>query len=98
MLRKSYSKTGQFCRVTFELPPEVDAAKASLCGDFNEWSPLANPMKRRKDGALSTTLSLESGQTYRFKYMLDGMYWENDWSADGYVANGFSSEDSLLKL
>ena len=98
MLKKSYSKTGRFCRVTFELSKEVNAQTACLCGEFNNWDTDANPMKRRKDGRFSTTVSLEAGRAYRFKYILDGLRWENDWAADGYVGNGLSSEDSLLTL
>lgn len=98
MLRKTYSKTGRFCKVTFEIPEEVSAQTASLCGEFNDWDPEAHPMQRRKDGRFTTTVSLEAGKAYRFKYMLDGQHWENDWAADGYVPNGFSSEDSLVDL
>ena len=36
MLKKNYSKTGRLCRVTFDLPAEVNATRASLCGNFNE--------------------------------------------------------------
>lgn len=98
MLKKNYSKTGQLCRVTFDLPVEVNAARASLCGDFNEWSSTANAMKLRKDGRFSTTLSLTAGQTYRFKYWLDDHRWENDHAADGYVPNDFGTEDSMVKV
>ena len=98
MVRKHYSKTGRSCRVTFDLPAEVNATKASLCGDFNAWNPAANAMKYRKDGRFSTTVSLEAGRSYRFKYLLDDNRWENDWVADGYVSNEFGSEDSLLEL
>ena len=98
MLKKSYTKTGQFCRVTFEIPSDVRAEAASLCGEFNQWDPSKNPMVRRKDGRFSTTVSLKVGKSYRFKYMLDGLYWENDWAADGYVTNDFASEDSLVDL
>ncbi len=98
MPKKSYSKTGQSCRVTFELPSAVNATKASLCGEFNDWSRTSHMMKPRKDGRFSTTVSLPAGRTYRFKYLLDGERWENDWAADGYVSNGFGSEDSLLEL
>jgi hypothetical protein len=55
-------------------------------------------MKRRKQGGFSTRISLRSGRTYRFRYLLDGRRWENDWAADGYVPNSFGTEDSLLKL
>ena len=96
MLKKNYSKTGRSCRVTFELPSEANATKASLCGEFNDWSSTANTMKLRKDGRFSTTISLSAGRTYRFKYLLDDHRWENDWAADGYLPNSFGSEDSLV--
>lgn len=98
MVKKNFSKTRRKCRVTFGLPPEVDAKKASLCGEFNEWKPRADLMKRRKDGRFSITISLPAGRSYRFKYLLDGRRWENDWSADAYVPNGFGTEDSLVRL
>ena len=97
MLRKTYSKAGRSCRVTFELPREVNAKTASLCGEFNEWSPSAHPMMCRKDGRFSTTVSLQAGETYRFRYLLDGERWENDWAADGYAPNNFGTEDSVVK-
>ena len=98
MLRKSYSKKGNSCWVTFDLPPEVNASTVSLCGEFNEWDASAQQMKRGKQGGFSTRISLPSGQTYRFRYLLDGQRWENDWAADGYVPNSFGTEDSLLKV
>ena len=98
MLKKSYSKKGHSCRVTFDLPAEVKANTASLCGDFNDWSQTAHTMQQRKDGRFSTTISLKAGQTYRFKYYLDGERWENDWSADGYLPNDFGTDDSLVKV
>lgn len=98
MLRKSYSKKGGSCRVTFDLPSEVNAGTVSLCGEFNEWDPSAHHMKRQKSGGFSTKISLRSGQTYRFRYLLDGQRWENDWAADGYSPNSFGTEDSLVKL
>ena len=98
MLRKSYSKKGSSCRVTFDLPVEVSASTVSLCGEFNEWDASAHRMKRGKHGGFSTRISLPSGQTYRFRYLLDGQRWENDWAADGYVPNSFGAEDSVVKI
>jgi 1,4-alpha-glucan branching enzyme len=98
MLKKNYSKTGRYCRVTFRLPTDVDADSAAVCGDFNEWSAEANPMKRLKDGGFSTTVSVPAGQQYRFRYLLDGERWENDWSADAYLANAHGSDDSILEV
>lgn len=98
MLIKNYTKSGEKCRVTFKLPAEVGADTAALCGEFNNWDPNANPMKKLKDGSFSTTVSLDTAQNYRFRYLLDGERWENDWEADEYVTNEHGTEDSLLKL
>ena len=98
MLTKNYSKTGGVCRVTFELPMEVNAKGVSLCGEFNDWKPKKNPMEKRKDGRWSTTISLETGKGYRFKYLIDNKHWENDWDADEYLSNSFGTEDSLVQV
>lgn len=98
MLKKSYSKTKRSCRVTFEMPQQATAKNVALCGEFNNWDPSANPMKQRKDGRFSTTVSMTAGRSYRFKYLVDNQRWENDWAADSYVANEFGSEDSLLRI
>ena len=98
MPSKNYSKTGVSCKVTFSLPSEVKAKAVSLCGDFNNWDKRAHPMKKRKDGRWSITISLKSGNAYRYKYFIDGNHWENDWKAEGYLSNSFGTEDSLITL
>ena len=95
-MKKSYTKTGRSCRVTFELPAQVDANTAELCGEFNEWDATQHPMKRRKDGSFSLTISLKPGNEYRFRYLVNGERWENDWEADKYVPNEFGTEDSVV--
>lgn len=97
-MKKNYSKTAGICRVTFELPSEIKAKKVSLCGEFNKWRKNANPMTKRKDGRWSTTISLQAGKDYRFRYLLDNKRWENDWNADAYLPNTFGTEDSLIKV
>jgi 1,4-alpha-glucan branching enzyme len=95
MLRKTYAKSRATCRVTFNLPKEVGAKDVALCGDFNGWDTSAHPMKQRKDGRFSLTISLKPG-IYRYRYLLDKERWENDWAADDYVPNTYGSEDSLV--
>ena len=95
-MKKSYTKTGRSCRVTFEVPAQVDANTVALCGEFNEWDAAKHPMKRRKDGSFSVTVSLKPGSEYRFRYLVDGERWENDWEADKYVPNEFGTEDSVV--
>ena len=98
MLKKSYSKTGTKCRVTFKLAAEVNAKTAVLVGDFNDWDTATKPMKKLKDGSFSDTVSLETGRSYRFRYLLDGERWENDWEADEYLPNEHGTEDSVVTV
>lgn len=98
MAKKTYTKNGKTCRVTFELPPAVNAEAASVCGDFNDWSPAVTPMARRKQGNFSVTLTLPTERAYRYRFLLDGERWENDWEADTYVPNEFGTEDSLIRV
>jgi 1,4-alpha-glucan branching enzyme len=98
MVKKEYTKARKSCRVTFDLPAEANARAAHLCGEFNGWSVTSHPMKRRKDGSFTVTVSLTPGRHYRFRYHLDGGRWENDHAADGYLPNPFGSQDSLLKV
>ena len=97
-MKKYYTKTGKSCRVTFELPAESNAVDAVVCGEFNNWSATENPLVKRKDGRLSSTISLKSGNSYRFRYLINGERWENDWNADMYLPNEFGTEDSVVQI
>lgn len=83
-------------QVTFYLSDSVAADAVALCGDFNDWSPDAHPMKRLKKGLWRATVSVPADATYRFRYLLDGERWENDWEADAYEPNGLGEDDSIL--
>lgn len=98
MITKEYTKTGRSCRVTFEMPADVVVNSASVVGEFNNWNPSANPMKRRKDGKFTTTMSLKPGRDYRFRYYIDGARWENDHAADGFIPNDHGSDDSVVSV
>lgn len=97
-MTKNQLKTKQgTCKVTFELPNDVRADSAAVLGEFNNWDEQATPMKRKRDGSFSASVSLETGKEYRFRYLLDNARWENDWKADGYVPNAFGTEDSVVR-
>lgn len=98
MLKKSYSKTGSKCRVTFKLPSEVDATNAQLLGEFTNWEAESIPMKRLKDGSFSATVSLKAGQAYEYRFLLDDSRWENDWQPDGYIPNEFGGDNSVVEI
>lgn len=96
-MKKQYLKNAE-CKVTFRLPETAakDAEKVTIVGDFNSWDLDATPMKKLKDGSFSVTLKLRQGSEYRFKYLINGTRWENDWHADKYVPNAFASDDSVV--
>lgn len=96
MPRKTYSKTGTKCRVTFEVPAEAAASHAVLLADFNDWQPV--DLTRRKDGRFSTTLSLESGRAYEYRFLLDGERWYDDPTADDFVPNTFGTQNAVVRL
>lgn len=85
-------------RVTFTVDPQVGAQAAAVCGEWNEWSEDADVMQRDAKGGLSVTVDLDAGRAYRFRYLLDGQRWDNDWAADAYVLNDFGGDDSVVDL
>ena len=83
--------------ITFRLPDGNGATRASVVGEFNEWSTTADPMEPDGEGFVAR-LRLRRGRAYRFRYLLDGDRWENDWAADAYVENEFGGNDSVIDL
>ena len=69
-----------------------------MCGDWNDWAADADVMRRHADGGFSVTVGLEAGRAYRFRYLLDGYRWDNDWAADAYQPNDFGGDDSVVDL
>ena len=95
MLKKRRFKKQGITKVTFVLPPEVEADRIHLMGEFNNWQ-TAHVMRRRKDGSWRTTLNLEPGRAYEFRYLVDGERWLNDPDADDYVPNSYGSQNSVV--
>ena len=91
------SRTPGPVAVTFSIPPRPDIVTAALVGDFNGWSTTATMMTRTEHG-FTVTVMLQPGRRYRFKYLLDGDRWENDWAADDYEPNRHGGDDSVVDL
>ncbi|MFN3598883.1 MAG: isoamylase early set domain-containing protein [Aquificaceae bacterium] len=83
------------CIITFYYKEEK-AQRVELVGEWNGWKPEA--MKRKKDGTFWITKRLKAGKSYRFKYLIDGQYWENELQADQQVPNPFGTTDSMIIL
>lgn len=97
-LKKQFLKSKPVCKVTFKLSEEEakSADKVRLVGDFNNWDKSAPPMKKLKNGGFTTTVDLETGKEYQFRYLLDDQSWENDWAADAYVPSSESLDDNSV--
>ena len=95
MLKKRFFKTKSTCQVTFQLPKEVKAKEVSLVGEFNDWDEGATPLKKVKS-VWKTTLRLEQGQEYQFRYLVNGNEWHNDDAADRYVPNNIDGDNSVV--
>ncbi len=95
MLSKKFSKAKPVCQVTFQLPSEIEAKQASVVGEFNGWDSQANPLKKIK-GVWKTTLELEQGHEYQFRYFVNGSEWYNDPEADRYVPNNIDGDNSVV--
>ena len=97
-ITKKFLKSKPICKVTFKLQAEEakDAKTALLLGDFNDWNPKKAKMTKLKSGAFTTTLDLTTGQSYSFRYKVDGNVWINDESADSYLPTGVSLEENSV--
>jgi 1,4-alpha-glucan branching enzyme len=97
---KVYLKSRPACRVTFRLPKEAafDAEHVTLVGEFNGWDGKATPMQKLKSGDFTVTVELDSGKDYRFRYLIEGARWENDWRADRYEPNPHGGDDSIVSV
>lgn len=65
-------------RVTFTLPADDARGAVSVVGNFNDWNPLAHPMRRRVNGICSIAVTVPAGSTLRFRYLAEGGVWFDD--------------------
>jgi len=100
-IQKKALKSNKY-KVSFKI--DADSAKdfstASLVGDFNNWDPSKDVMRKlKKDGSFSIQKTLEAGKEYQFKYVLDGNNWSNDPDADKFVPTEYAdSQNSVVVL
>jgi 1,4-alpha-glucan branching enzyme len=99
MIKKEPGDRQGLVLVAFELPASTWAERVNLVAEFNDWDTMATPMTRdRADADWKATIELEAGRRYRFRYLIDGKEWLNDWHADDYVENPYGSDDSVVDL
>lgn len=93
-IKKQFLKTKPVCKVTFTLPAE-EAKNVVVVGSFNEWNEKATPLKKLKNGSFKGTVDLESGNSYEFRYIVDGEY-TNEEQADSFAWSDFAGADNSV--
>ncbi len=94
MITKVLAGAGKV-RVTFSMPAAIWADTIHLVGDFNHWDNAATPMRLSETG-WTTTLELEAGRSYQYRYLINGKEWHNDWNADRYEPNEYGGDNSVV--
>jgi 1,4-alpha-glucan branching enzyme len=75
-----------------------NAKKVHLVGDFNDWSPTADPMADENgDGEWTLFYPLAPG-TYAYKFVIDGKNWVPDPTNPVSEPDGFNGRNSILKI
>jgi hypothetical protein len=88
------SRTGEGILFVTDAP---NAARVSVAGDFNNWSPDSTPMIPNGDGScFRAMLPLAPGR-YRYRYVIDGR-WTRDPHNQMVEANPFGDVDSIVEV
>jgi 1,4-alpha-glucan branching enzyme len=99
MIEKRPGRKAGKVQVSFILPSNMWADRVNVVGEFNNWDTMATPMNRnRSDANWKATVELKAGKRYRFRYLVDGKEWLDDWHADDHVENPYGSHDSVVDL
>lgn len=96
MITKSIDPKSGRCLATFTCHPPAQAKHVSICGDFNQWQAGHDTMTREADGTFTTTLALQPGTRFSFKYLADVGGWLNDDQADDYQQNEYGEWNSII--
>ena len=96
-IKKQFLKSKPVCKVTFTLAAK-EANNVAVVGSFNNWNSESTPLKKLKNGSFKGTVDLKSDSSYEFRYLVDGVY-VNEEQADAYAWNDYAgAENSVLAL
>jgi hypothetical protein len=99
-LKRSFKTYYMAKKIKFILSADIvaNATEGLLLGEFNNWEKESGfTMKKAKDGSLSTTVLLEEGRAYQYRYLLNDGRWVNDQSAGQYIHDGrFQVENCVI--
>ena len=81
MIKKTKPGRNGTVRVTFVLPADELPGAVSVVGDFNNWDPFTNPLRRRPNGTRSAAVTVPAGRMLHFRYLAEGGIWFDDATA-----------------
>jgi len=86
-IKRSHPTDKTRCRVTFFLPGEAapDASSVAVAGSFNGWVVDHHLLARLESGDFCLDIELPTDTEHQFRFVIDGVRWENAWNADKYV-------------
>jgi hypothetical protein len=97
VIEKHHKHRGRGVKVTFSIPLEWIDCAVAVVGDFNDWDPTANPLRKRGHVRRASVV-LDPGRAYAFRYLDARGRWYDDPGADHLVANTFGGTDSVIDL
>lgn len=97
MIKKSPVKGTGKVKVSFVLDKTEPAGQVSVVGEFNNWDPLAHPLRPRSNGTRSVAVTLPAGRRYAFRYLAEGGRWHDDETASAFEPNGVGGVNGILE-
>ncbi|UCG53251.1 MAG: isoamylase early set domain-containing protein [Candidatus Latescibacterota bacterium] len=77
---------------------DPDASRVYVVGDFNNWTPRADPLvDTNGDGEWTLFYNLPPG-VYEYKFLVDGTEWIADPKNPENVPDGFEGRNSVLRI
>ena len=96
MVKKTYYKTKDYCKVKFSFSVE-NAETIEILGLNSDWEN-AVIMSKKKDGTFSADVNLPKDSTHEFKYLVNEKEWINEPEADTVKPNEYGGTNSVITL
>ena len=74
--------------------PKANAVQ--IAGDFNNWQPEKNPMRKTNDDTWQARIPLGKG-VYHYRFVVDG-HWQHDPHNEATEPNPYGGVNSVLKV
>jgi hypothetical protein len=98
MIKKQTVKSRNRCKVTFELPADLEADAVYLHADAHGWQPVA--FEKLKNGKWKLVQEFELGQRVQFRYRVvrgGNDEYLNDADADETVTSEIGTENAVIR-